>query len=369
MKSINLDKFRQQGDPLADQVLRNLGENKASSFYHKVFLRLIQDIKSPLDGIQPFASEFLLSTAELPDWVGAKDTQRCHDMFRNHGRKFLTILYFKSLPLLYFNSKGSEVLVTTARLAHSVDRNDIYARRIAETGKFLLYLLKPNRLEPGALGIRTIQKVRLIHAFTRQSLMKTKSWDQTKFGIPINQEDMVMTLMCFSLGLLEGLHQFGIRESEENKNAFFNTWMGIGSLLGISPELLPNHLGEGQELLHLILQRNGTESKAGKELTRALIVFAQHHMPSSLRNAPASFIRYFNPNIASQLLEENGRIGTRKSFFPYLLKIFFQMEHFLKTHYPYLFKILLAWRSREMMSRFDAASKSMDEEGSSAFLS
>lgn len=356
-----LNDFRLEGDPLADAVIDRILENDGPVSCTKLFHRIIRNIESPLDEIEKYAPEFLDSTERLPVWVNKSDVQLCQEMFLRHGRKFLTILYFKSLPLLYYNHKGAEVLVTTARLIHRADRSDIYARRIAETGKFLLYVLKPNRLDPGTIGIRTIQKVRLIHAFNRGFLVRGQ-WDTGTFGLPINQEDMVMTLMCFNLILLEGLKQFGISESRERRDGFYKTWLGIGALMGVVPELLPENQQSGRQLLEKILRRHGKESKAGNELTRALIIFAKNYMPKWIVNAPEAFIRYFDPEVATELLgKRNGNLFNR-SLFPHFLRIFFSMEHKLKMKSPGIYKYSLAGRTRRMMKNFDRASKSIDEQ-------
>ena len=66
-------------------------------------------------------------------------------------------------------------------------------------------------------GIRTVQKVRLMHAAVRHGLhhVENLKWDELFFGVPINQEDLAGTLLTFSFLSIDGLRKLGANISSE----------------------------------------------------------------------------------------------------------------------------------------------------------
>jgi hypothetical protein len=113
-------------------------------------------------------------------------------------------------------------------------------------------------------------------------------------GKPINQEDMALTLMTFSISLLDGLKQMAIEEDEDLLHAYFERWRAIGVLLGVSTELIPESIHDGRILLNRILERHSGASEAGKLLTKALIEFSKESIPGKIFDiTPEALISYF----------------------------------------------------------------------------
>ncbi|MBK8044673.1 MAG: DUF2236 domain-containing protein [Haliscomenobacter sp.] len=78
-----------------------------------------------------------------------------------------------------------------------------------ETAQFVIDVLSPGGLSPAGKGVRSAQKVRLIHASIRHFL-KQRGWDTEDLGEPLNQEDKAGTLMAFSALLLDGFKMMQI---------------------------------------------------------------------------------------------------------------------------------------------------------------
>lgn len=286
-----LDRKRRLADPLADKVVETIvlerGENEA----FKIFDLLIRNIEMPVNDLPDEVNDFLHSTNQLPEWADPSRIKLARELFLDHGPKFLLFLFYKSLPLLYTDKKGAEVLVRTSRLTHNVEDITIFTRRIAETGQFMIDVMSDGGLKPGARGIQSIQKVRLIHAAIRRFIKRTE-WDTENLGEPINQEDMALTLMTFSISPITALQQIGIHESEERLDAYLHAWCAIGEILGINRDLLPDTLEEAQQLLDKILERQSGSSDAGKLLAKALVQFSRETFPRDrLDDAPVYIIR------------------------------------------------------------------------------
>ena len=216
-------------------------------------------------------------------------------------------------------------LVKTSRLTNQTEDIKIFTRRIAETGQFLMEVMTKGQLDKGAKGVKITQKIRLIHASIRHFIQQNQ-WDEQQLGKPINQEDMAITLMTFSISLIDTLQQFGIPEKETKLEAFLHTWTAIGSLLGIQEDLLPADLGEARLLIEKIQERQSSESEAGKLLTKALLSFAERTLPSDkLDVAPSALIRYMVGSDLAKVLGIQPNYGCLSFLLPELLASYFKI--------------------------------------------
>ncbi len=318
-----LDQKRFETDPLADDVISALIKSKGLDASKELFNHLISNIDLQTDDLPDEIKAFLGATFELPPWLSKEDLKQSNLFFVDHGPKMLLLLYFKSLPLLYSDVKGAQVLVKTSRLTHNQDSIEIFTRRIAETGQFLLNVMANNYFIENDKAINTIRKVRLIHAAIRHFL--SFDWDEQLNGIPINQEDMALTLMTFSISLLDGLAQMGVNTNEHQRHAFFERWRAIGVILGVAEELIPESIEDGRLLLNKILERQSGPSESGKLLTKALVTFSKETIPGKIFDVtPEALITFFTgKDIANYL--GIGKPGCLGFGIPAIIASFFRL--------------------------------------------
>jgi len=319
-----LDQQRRRSDPLADEVVAQIVSQSGPEEARKLFDLLIRRLETPVSELPPVVGDFIQATRRLPAWTDWQQVDLAQGLFLDHGPKFLVVLYFKSLPLLYSCAHGAQVLVRTSRLTNEDRSLKIFARRIAETGQFLIDVMTAGGLR-GGQGIQSIQKVRLIHAAIRHFVHR-EGWDAEQYGQPINQEDMALTLMTFSIALIDALQQWGIEEPPERLQAFLHTWTAIGHNMGVEDSLLPSSLEEGRLLMDRILQRQSASSEAGQLLTRALTDFSRNLLPSDkLQAAPDAFIRYFIGEERAGMLGIAPNYGCLSFLGPQLLRSLFRL--------------------------------------------
>lgn len=343
---LRLDELRLIADPPADAVLTQLIDQQGPAEARRLFDELIRNLDMPTGELLPAAAGLMENTARLPDWADPGQVRLAHDLFLDHGPKFLLVLYYQSLPLLYLDAKGAPVLIKTSRLTNEDRSLRIFARRIAETGQFLVDTMTPGELQPGGRGITAIQKVRLIHAAIRQ-FIPPEEWDEATLGKPINQEDMALTLLTFSVVLTEAMTKFGLALTDEQQQAFLHTWKAIGHNLGLLPELLPADHQEGVALLEKILARHAAESEAGKLLTASLLDFAREHFPQKeLQQAPESLIRYFLGPERAQMLGIQPNYGCLAWLLPEVLRSAFNLGERLEDKAGEPLRLLLNHLSR-----------------------
>src|SRR5439155_16091528 len=108
------------------------------------------------------------------------------NVFAAYGPEILMVLGLYAIPAAYAARRGVQVLHRTAYFQRRP------MRRVWETTQFVVDVMSGGGLGPDGLGLRTAQKVRLMHAAIRHFLLndRDRPWDQAELGIPINQEDL-----------------------------------------------------------------------------------------------------------------------------------------------------------------------------------
>jgi len=279
-----LDRMRLVGDPPADAAIEATfaaGQQEAAQAFMANRLTNAAPVPSSLP---PPLREFLEKSKvdALPDPARIAVAQ---NLFVDHGPEILTTLGCYSLPSAYAARKGVQVLHRTAYLAKRPNR------RLFRTMQMVVDVMEPDGLGPHGYGIRTVQKVRLIHAAIRYHLLHAQ-WDGS-LGIPINQEDLAGTLLTFSYLPMLGLRKLGANITSEAAQAYFETWCAVGRLLGVMPEMIPDELEAGAELEDLICGRQFAPCDEGREMTRALVEMLERDSPPLLEGVPAGLMRLF----------------------------------------------------------------------------
>ncbi len=319
-----LDAARQRSDPPADAALSALIQRIGKEAARELFDTLIRQIELSMDTLPPEIVDFVNQHRQLPDWADEEKIRAGQDLFVDHGPKFLLFLYYKSLPILYSCAHGAKVLIHTGRLTQK-DALRIFSRRIAETGQFLINVMEGGSFDAKGLAIDTTLKIRLIHAAIRQFIPE-EHWNAATWGQPINQEDMAITLMTFSVALTDALSTVGIEEPPERQEAFLHCWNIIGHLLGLEADFLPPDISSARQLLNTIQERQAAASPEGQQLTQALISFAEQVLPSErFKSAPRILIPFFIGEEQADLLGVNQNVGCLMRLLPAALKSLFKL--------------------------------------------
>jgi squalene cyclase len=293
-----LDRYRQVMDPVADDVIAKIfarGDRKAVN-------KLMGDIfrtDQPIPPEMPDEAEAYFKNVTLPEWADPKQIQIAEQLFTRTGWQLAMGLFCSSLPQAYACARGAHVIAQTQGLTKHVKQ------RIFETAQFLFDVMDEGALKPSGRGVRTVQKVRLMHATVRYMLLNhdNPKWDAEKLGLPINQEDLAGTLMTFSIVTLDGLRTLGVPFSMEESNAWLHTWKVVGSLLGVDEQLLPRDLLDGQELMEAIRDRQWCESQDGKDLIKPLVELMESYFPGTpLDGLPVALIRALAGDVCGDLL-------------------------------------------------------------------
>lgn len=314
-----LKALRNEGDPPADAVVAAFIDSELDARAHGLMAALIARSVGSAESDESSLSlrSFVSERPPLPLWTDHTMLERGQELFAEFIPQLGLGLWMASIPAGYAGAHGAQVLTHTARLVSDPKR------RFIETGQFIIDVMTPGGLEPGATGSRDIRHVRLMHAATRHLLLDPVDdvamppFDHATFGHPVNQEDLLGTLFTFSLIGLQVLERGGVRISDDDAESYVHAWNVIGHLMGVRPDLLPLSRADAQIVFNRIQRRSYASSDAGRELTTAAIEVMQELLELRvLRGVPAAGIReYLGKDIADLLGVPRARV-TKLLFLP-----------------------------------------------------
>ncbi len=284
-----LDKMREVGDPYADEVVAKVFDSTDPCSAWGLMMQLDREEGADSTRLPPVLQEYLRKTDAIlkqaePETVGG------HWLYKNYSPEIFFILAVYSLPAAYAAAKGVKVLHRTTLIEKRPDT------RLAQTARIVENILKRDGIRPGAQGMRSIQKVRLIHAAIRFLILhdQKNKW-KAELGVPVNQEDLAGTLMVFSYLILDGLRKLGITIPKKHQQGFIETWGVIGRLMGIQDELIPATVKEAKALCNIIQRRQVHTSEEGIFAAHALLKVLEEQAGIAFQRWPAASMRFFLP--------------------------------------------------------------------------
>ncbi|MER7821934.1 oxygenase MpaB family protein [Streptomyces sp. NPDC096097] len=293
----SLDALRTQGDELADATVATLFERGEVAKFNTL-MRYFSTVGQELpDGLPDVAREYLHATAKAPDWVDWSEMEKARLFFIDNNVHISTALSFASMPACYVLPHVAKLLSATHSLKYP-------SKRMAETGQFTVYLMRPDAFEAGSRFIPAAQKVRLLHASIRHHLGREDRWDTENLGTPICQEDMIGGQMMFSIQVLDALHRLGIHMSNEGADAYYYAWRVVGAYLGVDQTQAPQTLQDARLFSDLYMTRHMGPSEEGAHLTRQLIDLYEEVVPGTLFDPVVSaLIRYLMGDTCADWLQ------------------------------------------------------------------
>jgi hypothetical protein len=284
-----LDDKRGRCDPQADEAVGKLFAAGQIDAVNDMMKTLVRNEDIPVHSLPPVIRDYLDATGEVPA-ADVEAIRAGQEVFELYGPEVLMVLGLYAIPAAYGARRGVQVLYRTAYFkSHPM-------RRVWETAQFVVDVMTDGGLGPQGRGIRSAQKVRLMHAAIRHIMRHDPTlpaWKDDDLGAPINQEDMAATLMEFSFVVLEGLRRLGIELSWSQQNAYLQAWLAVGRIMGVEPSSLPTDVDDARELTQAIAARQILGSPEGVRLTRDLIAGMRSTMPSPLEGFIPSAMRFF----------------------------------------------------------------------------
>jgi hypothetical protein len=109
-------------------------------------------------------------------------------------------------------------------------------------------------------------------------------FDVAAYGVPINQEDLLVTQLAFSIVLLIGLERLGVldAESASEMECYLHMWRYIGHLMGVEPRLNAapmDTLGGAQAMLESIASHVVSPEPCARDITMHVLGSVSHKPP------------------------------------------------------------------------------------------
>ena len=168
-----LQTFRLMGDPLADEFVKNLCEKGQIRLLYDLLAALKTDYTAFEENCpkeyRRLVHKYVARSAKLPKWVDPELIVQGQLVFKNYSPSIFMLLNLSALPICFACKNGARVLYETGSLL-AQDQLSVAKRRLMDTAQMVIDVFAPYSLQPNGIGIRSMQRVRLIHALTRYHL-------------------------------------------------------------------------------------------------------------------------------------------------------------------------------------------------------
>ncbi|WP_019203751.1 oxygenase MpaB family protein [Tsukamurella sp. 1534] len=146
--------------------------------------------------------------------------------------------------------------------------------RFLETSRWWIEVSRPGALlTPGSLGRSLSMRVRIMHVSVRRGVQRHPEWDGERWGLPISQAEMLLTLLGGSVGPASGLYALGYLTSPAEIRAALHFNRYLGHLLGVRTDAIyPRTVTDGLRLLYMFdAARSHDSGSAGSELVESFV--------------------------------------------------------------------------------------------------
>lgn len=241
-----LEALRSQGDPLSDEVVAELAKTGSVKNFHD----LLGEVRTRAAREGGVFQRFLDEVNTVPAWAdfdAMRDGQRMIGAFPAH----------MGIALLSGSLVGGAVFTKMALITAMTGMfGGDASRRLDETGAMVLRMAFPGEQRPGREGHELFVRVRLLHSAIRRFLRDSGRFTHPT-EVPINQQDLAITLGLFGYLNLRSLARCGIHFTEQELASYNLLWRYAGHVLGIREELLPRDVHEQKEFFLASLKHQG----------------------------------------------------------------------------------------------------------------
>lgn len=269
-----------KGDPVAerfvdDSVFGELGPRGTRKLVDRALAEGIDAVPEAPESMRALFAEF----EEVPDWVDPELVEEGARIWRRWGTDLFAVAGLSTLEI-YTESAVALPLSLTGGYA-----GDNALRRFLETGRFWVDVSEPGALlTPHSQARKTAMRVRIMHVSVRRRVTEHPEWDTQRWGVPISQLYMLLTLMGGSVAPALFLWGAGYQTTPKEMAALLHYQRYMGHLLGVRTSRYPETVGEAFRLVGMTaLARTYTSGDHGKELIESFPKALSEREPHGLR--------------------------------------------------------------------------------------
>lgn len=348
-----------RGDPLADDLIIWMKSTRGGEGWKKFDQALTRGIET-VEAPSPALTAFFAQIDHRPDWADDGLMQAGCRAALSTGPLLRYALGSGTLMVGYCSSSIARVLVMTGAL------NGRTYMRLQETGKFGVDIFASGTVGRFSPGFASAVRVRVMHAMVRAGLSRDPRWQAQEWGLPINQSDMAVTALAFSLGMVGPLIDLGFTLSPREKEGVVHLWRYVGYIMGVEEALLPESYARASALYSLLVRSQPDADEDSRQLSTALLnagAEALKHLPGRLgrilttldARSYAGFSRHIIGESAANTLDVP-RTGWRH--LPRLLRPAIATANQVRRHVPYVNERVARMRLAMLQAQIRTAFKS-----------
>lgn len=257
-----------KGDPVAERFVAEtyhgeLGARKARELVERAQRDGIDSVPEAPESMRALFQEF----EQIPDWVDPELVEQGAAVWRRWGYSMGGVANAATM-----DTYTEGFLATPLSLAGGY-AGDRALHRYLETTKWWLEVCRPGAiLEPGSLGRKISLHVRIMHVSIRARVSGHDEWDSEKWGLPISQSAMLLTLLGGSVGPAAALLPMGYLTSPAEIRAALHFNRYLGHLLGVRCDFFPETVLDGWRILLMADAARAYDSGAkGAELVESFV--------------------------------------------------------------------------------------------------
>ncbi len=245
-----LDALRREGDPLADAVMAELvGDRPVTAVTD-----LLGEARRRAEGGDALCREFLAACNQVPEWAD-------FDAMATGQRMLAAFPVNMGLALFAGSLVGGSIFIKMTLITSMTGMfGGDSSRRLDETAALVLRMALPGTIEPGGSAHEVLVRVRLLHAAIRRFLVDSGRFSHP-VEVPINQQDLAITLGLFGYVNMRSLAQMGVRFNQRELDSFNLLWRWAGHVLGIRDDLLPRSIQDQQAFFIASLKHQARPEK------------------------------------------------------------------------------------------------------------
>lgn len=258
-----------EGDPVAEEFVAAtyhgpMGAAAARELLETALRVGIENIPDAPTQMRALFDEF----ETIPEWLDPSLIEQGAAVWRRWGYALGSV-----------GNAGTMDTYTEGSLAIPLSLSGGYAgdsalNRYLETSRWWMEVCREGAiLTPGSLARDISLKVRVMHVSVRARVARHAEWDSARWGLPISQAEMMLTLLGGSVGPGLGLYSIGYLTSPREINALLHFNRYLGHLVGVRvDDIYPQTTLEGLRLLYLFdATRAHDAGPVGAELVESFV--------------------------------------------------------------------------------------------------
>ncbi|HKV18760.1 MAG TPA: oxygenase MpaB family protein [Mycobacterium sp.] len=258
-----------EGDPVAERFVAetyhgDLGARKARDLVERAQREGIDNVPEAPESMRVLFDEF----EQLPRWVDPELVEEGAAVWRRWA-----------YALGALGNAGTNDTYTEGWLAVPLSLSGGYAGRRAlhrylETSRWWIEVCRPGAiLTPGSLGRNISLHVRIMHVSVRDRVRQHPEWDTARWGLPISQSAMLLTLLGGSVAPAFGLFLLGHLTSPREMRAVLHFNRYCGHLVGVRCDgYFPETVTDAWRILFMAdAARSYDSGDSGAELVESFV--------------------------------------------------------------------------------------------------